>query len=94
MCDVRLAMSLQDLMRCLEAWTAADSANGLRALACERGASLSDAAASSGFADQSHLSRHFLRQFGYTPGAWRKAIAPNSSVSMALQFRSRHSAGP
>jgi AraC-like DNA-binding protein len=42
----------------------------------QRGASLCDAAAANGFADQSHLSRHFVRQFGYTPGAWRKAVAP------------------
>jgi AraC-like DNA-binding protein len=58
--------------------------------AIQRGASLSDAAASSGFADQSHLSRHFLRQFGYTPGAWRSAVTPKFSISTALQFRSRH----
>ncbi len=70
----------------------------LVALRCERaradiqrGASLSNAAASAGFADQSHLSRHFLRQFGYTPGAWRSAVIPKSSISTALQFCSRHS---
>lgn len=37
------------------------------------GAGLAQAAATSGFADQSHLSRVFLRQFGFTPGAWRRA---------------------
>jgi len=38
-----------------------------------RGASLADAAAASGFADQSHMTRIFARQFGFTPGAWQKA---------------------
>lgn len=37
------------------------------------GASLVSAAAASGFADQSHMTRAFARQFGFTPGAWRKA---------------------
>jgi AraC-like DNA-binding protein len=27
-----------------------------------------------GFADQSHLTRVFARQFGFTPGAWRRAV--------------------
>ena len=39
------------------------------------GLGLAQAAADSGFADQSHLTRHFTRQFGYTPGAWRTAVA-------------------
>jgi AraC-like DNA-binding protein len=38
-----------------------------------RGHGLAQAAADAGFADQSHLTRHFSRQFGYTPGAWRAA---------------------
>ena len=33
---------------------------------------LADAAADSGFADQSHMTRIFARQFGFTPGALRK----------------------
>ena len=37
------------------------------------GSSLAEAAASSGFADQSHMTRLFVRQFGFTPGAWQKA---------------------
>lgn len=36
------------------------------------GASLADAAAASGFADQSHMTRIFSRQFGFTPGALRQ----------------------
>ncbi len=35
------------------------------------GWSLSDAALSSGFADQSHLTRQFKRAFGLPPGRWR-----------------------
>lgn len=33
------------------------------------GTALSDAAAASGFADQSHMTRHFVRRFGFPPGA-------------------------
>src|SRR3546814_7821523 len=34
------------------------------------GTSLAHAAASAGFADQSHMTRHFLKTFGLTPGRW------------------------
>lgn len=34
------------------------------------GTSLADAAAAAGFADQSHMTRHFLKTFGLTPGRW------------------------
>ncbi len=37
------------------------------------GWTLADTALACGFSDQSHLTRVFTRQFGYTPGAWRKA---------------------
>ena len=37
------------------------------------GQGLAQAAAEAGFSDQSHLTRHFSRQYGYTPGAWRAA---------------------
>lgn len=37
------------------------------------GLPLSEAALACGFADQSHLNRHFVRCFGFTPGAWRRA---------------------
>lgn len=37
------------------------------------GATLADAAAAAGFADQSHMTRAFSRHCGYTPGAWRDA---------------------
>jgi AraC-like DNA-binding protein len=48
----------------------AERARGLIAA----GASLSAAAQDSGFADQSHMTRSFVRQFGFTPGAWRRAM--------------------
>ncbi|CAG2147460.1 AraC family transcriptional regulator [Cupriavidus plantarum] len=34
------------------------------------GAALADASAAAGFADQSHMTRHFSRAFGLTPGRW------------------------
>lgn len=34
------------------------------------GVALSEAAAAAGFADQSHLTRHFAARFGITPGRW------------------------
>ena len=39
------------------------------------GSSLASAAAASGFADQSHMTRTFTRQYGFTPGAWQKAVS-------------------
>lgn len=44
--------------------------NGARKL-LRAGASLADAAAAAGFADQSHLGRWFRRIFGVTPGRYR-----------------------
>ncbi len=38
------------------------------------GLGLAAAAASSGFSDQSHMTRVFVRQFGFTPGAWQKTV--------------------
>jgi AraC-like DNA-binding protein len=37
-----------------------------------------EAAAEAGFADQSHMTRAFARQFGVTPGRYRAAIASHS----------------
>lgn len=34
------------------------------------GTSLAHAATAAGFADQSHMTRHFSRAFGLTPGRW------------------------
>ena len=39
------------------------------------GRSPADAAVLAGFADQSHMTRAFVRQFGITPGRYRAAIA-------------------
>jgi AraC-like DNA-binding protein len=39
------------------------------------GATLSDAAAASGFADQSHMTRHFVRRFGFPPGTLSAAAS-------------------
>jgi len=40
------------------------------------GCPLSDVAARSGFADQSHLTRWFVRHYAITPGAYRRAAGP------------------
>jgi AraC-like DNA-binding protein len=54
------------------AWLRQKRAERARAMIRD-GATLSAAAAASGFADQSHMTRVFVRQFGFTPGAWRAA---------------------
>jgi AraC-like DNA-binding protein len=54
------------------AWLLMQRAEAARRL-IRQGLALADAAAATGFADQSHLGRVFLRQFGFTPGAWRAA---------------------
>ena len=55
------------------AWRLACRAERARQL-IRGGVPLADAAAMAGFADQSHLTRVFARQFGFTPGAWRRAV--------------------
>ena len=57
------------------AWLLQQRAERARRL-IQSGVSVAQAAVCSGFADQSHLSRIFTRQFGYTPGAWRRATLP------------------
>jgi len=54
------------------AWLLQQRAERARHLIRE-GQSLAQAAACSGFADQSHMTRTFVRQFGFTPGAWQQA---------------------
>jgi AraC-like DNA-binding protein len=39
------------------------------------GRPLAAAATTAGFADQSHMTRFFRRHYGYTPGAWKRAVA-------------------
>jgi len=50
------------------AWLLQHRAERARGL-IQRGVPLSAAAAATGFADQSHMTRVFARQFGFTPGA-------------------------
>lgn len=38
------------------------------------GTPLASAAADAGFADQSHMTRHFLKTFGHTPGRWLQIV--------------------
>ncbi|MDP9604529.1 UNVERIFIED_ORG: AraC-like DNA-binding protein [Variovorax paradoxus] len=54
------------------AWLLLQRAERARGL-IRRGTGLADAAAASGFADQSHMTRIFARHFGFTPGAWQRA---------------------
>ena len=42
-----------------------------------RGTPLADAALLSGFADQAHMTRHFRRVYGMTPGRWRGMVCPH-----------------
>lgn len=56
------------------AWLLQQRAELARRYICN-GASLADAAAASGFADQSHMTRIFARQFGFTPGALRQVTS-------------------
>lgn len=56
------------------AWLLRQRAERARVL-IRAGSTLSAAAAASGFADQSHMTRTFVRQYGFTPGAWKKATA-------------------
>lgn len=57
------------------AWLLQQRAERARGL-IQGGAALAAVAASCGFADQSHMTRIFTRQFGFTPGAWQKAAGP------------------
>jgi AraC-like DNA-binding protein len=56
------------------AWLRQQRAERARALIRD-GSTLAAAAAACGFADQSHMTRAFVRHLGFTPGAWRKAAA-------------------
>ncbi|OWY29996.1 AraC family transcriptional regulator [Herbaspirillum robiniae] len=38
------------------------------------GAELASAAATAGFSDQSHMTRHFVRAYGLPPGAWLRML--------------------
>lgn len=45
------------------------------------GTKLAEAAAASGFADQSHMARHFKRIVGVTPGRYREAPTPSPALA-------------
>lgn len=51
-----------------------------------QGLGLGDAAAAAGFADQSHMTRLFVRCFGLSPGTYARSLPVPRE---ALQFRSR-----
>lgn len=55
------------------AWLLLQRAEQARGLIRD-GMSLAHAAAACGFADQSHMTRRFVRQFGFTPGAWQRVV--------------------
>jgi AraC-like DNA-binding protein len=59
------------------AWLRQRRAERARQLIRE-GGTLATAAVECGFVDQSHMTRDFVRQFGFTPGAWRKALICNN----------------
>ncbi len=50
-------------------------------LRIERGQSIKEAAASTGFADQAHFSRVFKRLVGVPPGVWSKAVRARKAFS-------------
>jgi AraC-like DNA-binding protein len=64
------------------AWLLQQRAERARGL-IRGGAGLAQAAAACGFADQSHMTRLFARQFGFTPGAWQRAA--RNTANGALQ---------
>ncbi|WP_431099339.1 helix-turn-helix domain-containing protein [Polaromonas aquatica] len=62
------------------AWLLQQRAERARSL-IRSGAGLAQTAAACGFADQSHMTRLFARQFGFTPGAWQQAMGKSSYPS-------------
>lgn len=63
------------------AWLLQQRAERARRLVRD-GSTLAEAALAAGFADQSHMTRVFSRQFGYTPGAWQAAAGRRSTRSV------------
>jgi AraC-like DNA-binding protein len=57
------------------------------------GDSLAEAAQASGFADQSHMTRHFGRAFGMSPGRWQALHVPGDAAR-AIETRSSPGARP
>jgi len=57
-----------------------------------RGISLADAAYAAGFADQSHMTRHFKSRFGLTPGRYAALCASEVAVPVPIPIEARQSA--
>lgn len=56
--------------------------------AIRAGTPLAEAALAAGFADQSHLTRHFASSFGMTPGMWARVMGLRTGrVSQATEAR-------
>lgn len=55
--------------------------------AIEKGRPLAQAAAESGFADQSHMTRQFKRAYGLTPAHWTKVVAAAAAQRRAGPVR-------
>jgi AraC-like DNA-binding protein len=55
-----------------------------------RGLSVSTAAYESGFADQSHLSRHFKAVYGLTPAGWARSIGALPNADLLPYLESLH----
>jgi AraC-like DNA-binding protein len=55
--------------------------------AIKGGASLADAALGAGFADQSHMSRHFKRTYGLTPARWAAAVRAGDQAALSMARR-------
>ena len=54
-----------------------------------KGAPLADAAISSGFADQSHMTRHFKKAYGVSPGRWAAMTVAHVRALRALPANPR-----
>ncbi len=52
------------------------------------GEALADVAAETGFADQSHLTRHFKKAFGVAPGAWGAMVGTGRTSAGGVGGRS------
>lgn len=48
------------------------------------GLSLASAAVDAGFADQAHMSRHFKRTYGMTPGHWQRLLETSARAHMSV----------
>jgi AraC-like DNA-binding protein len=55
----------------------------------QSGSGLAQAAADSGFADQSHMTRVFFSHFGFTPGVWADSVRTGRPGRLHLQPCSR-----